>query len=82
VRLRLEERPNAVVVPAAAMQVGQQGAFVYVVKPDQTVEQRAVKPGPRLKGEVAIEEGLSAGETVVTEGQLRLAPGMKVQVRR
>jgi multidrug efflux system membrane fusion protein len=82
VRLRLEERPNAVVVPAAAMQVGQQGAFVYVVKPDQTVEQRAVKAGPRLKGEVAIEEGLSAGETVVTEGQLRLAPGMKVQVRR
>lgn len=80
VRLRLEERAGAVIVPAAAVQAGQHGPYVYVVKGDQTVEQRPVKPGPKLAGEVAIDQGLQAGETVVTEGQLRLAPGMKIKV--
>lgn len=80
VRLRLAERPNAVVIPAAALQTGQQGTYLYVVKPDQTVEIRVVTTGPRLQGAVAIDTGLNAGETVVTEGQLRLAPGYKVKV--
>ncbi len=80
VKLRLEERPNAVVVPAAALQTGQNGNYVYVVKPDQSVELRQVKPGPRLETGVSVDEGLAAGEVVVTEGHLRLAPGMKVRV--
>lgn len=80
VRLRLEERAGAVIVPASAVQAGQQGPYVYVVKQDQTVEQRPVKPGPRLAADVAIDQGLQVGETVVTEGQLRLAPGMKIKV--
>jgi multidrug efflux system membrane fusion protein len=80
VRLRLEDRAGAVMVPSSAVQAGQQGPYVYVVKQDQTVEQRPVKPGPKLAGEVAIDHGLQVGETVVTEGQLRLAPGMKIKV--
>ena len=80
VKLRLEDRPDVVVIPAAAMQTGQQGNFVYVIKPDNTVELRVVTPGPRLDTFMAVNQGLAGGETVVTEGQLRLAPGSKVTV--
>jgi multidrug efflux system membrane fusion protein len=80
VRMRIEERPRAVVVPAVALQTGQQGNYVYVVRPDKTVELRVVNPGPRLESLISIQQGLGAGETVVTEGQLRLAPGMKIKV--
>lgn len=80
VRLRLEDRPNTVAVPAAALQTGQQGNYVYVVKPDSSVELRTVTPGPRAGSEMALTEGLAAGETVVTEGHLRLVPGSKVKV--
>ena len=80
VKLRLEDRPDVVVIPAAAMQTGQQGNFVYVIKPDNTVELRVVTPGPRLDTFMAVNQGLASGETVVTEGQLRLAPGSKVTV--
>ncbi|MEZ5354244.1 MAG: efflux RND transporter periplasmic adaptor subunit [Bryobacteraceae bacterium] len=79
VKLRLEDRPATVTVPAAAVQTGQQGYYVYVVKPDTTVELRVVKPGPRVEDLTSILEGLAAGETVVTDGQLRLTPGMKVK---
>jgi multidrug efflux system membrane fusion protein len=78
--LTLETRSDAVVVPAVAVQVGQTGQFVYVVKPDMTVESRAVVPGLVVGDSVVIDTGLAAGETVVTEGQLRLVPGTKVQV--
>lgn len=80
VRMRLEERPNAVVVPAVAMQTGQPGTYVYVVKPDNTVELRVVKPGPQVNQLLSLETGLAAGETVVIEGHLRLAPGARVRV--
>ena len=63
-----------------AVQVGQTGQFVFVVKPDMTVESRAVVPGLVVDDSVVIDQGLAAGETVVTEGQLRLVPGTKVQV--
>lgn len=79
VRLRLEDRAGAIVVPSGAVQTGQQGNFVYVVKADSTVELRNIKPGPRLDTFTSLQ-GVSAGERVVTEGQLRLAPGMKVAV--
>jgi membrane fusion protein, multidrug efflux system len=80
VYILIEERPNAVVIPASAVQTGQSGNFVYVVKQDDTVEIRPVTPGPRADRIVSIEHGLKAGERVVTEGQLRVAPGMKVRV--
>ena len=72
---------TAIVVPSQAIQAGQQGAFVFVVKPDLTVESRPVVPGTRLGAETIIEQGLRAGERVVTDGQLRLVPGAKVEVK-
>ncbi|MCL5746577.1 MAG: efflux RND transporter periplasmic adaptor subunit [Acidobacteria bacterium] len=81
VTLRLATRHNAVVVPAQALQIGQNGAFLYVVKPDSTVEARPVTTGARVDQDIVIESGLQPGEKVVTEGQLRLAPGMRVRLR-
>lgn len=72
---------NAVVVPAQAVQSGQKGSFVFVVKPDNTVEMRPVKVARRLARELVIESGVKAGERVVTDGQLRLVPGARVDVR-
>jgi len=80
VSLRLEERANAVVVPSGAVQSGQMGNFVYVLKPDSTVELRPITAGSRYQEMTSVEKGLNAGEQVVTDGQLRLAPGSKVQV--
>jgi membrane fusion protein, multidrug efflux system len=78
--LTLTNRPDAVVIPSQAVQVGQDGHYVYVVKPDLTVEPRPVSIGMNVGSETIIEKGLGAGEKVVTEGQLRLVPGAKVQV--
>jgi len=72
---------KAVVVPGEAIQAGQKGPFVFVVKADQTVEARPVKPGRRLARDLVIEQGLGAGERVVTDGQLRLVPGSRVEVK-
>jgi multidrug efflux system membrane fusion protein len=81
VTLELENRPNAVVIPSQAVQSGQDGAFVYIVSPEQKVEIRNVSAGQRMDQETVIEKGLEPGETVVTEGTLRLVPGARVQVR-
>jgi multidrug efflux system membrane fusion protein len=78
--LTLTTRGDAVVIPSVAIQVGQDGQFVYVVKPDMSVESRPVKPGMSVGDGVVIDQGLAAGERVVTEGQLRLVPGAKVQI--
>lgn len=80
VTLRLATEQNAVVVPNQAVQTGQEGSYVFVVKPDRTVEFRPVVTGVRVDQDLVIEKGLQAGETVVTEGQLRLAPGSRVQM--
>jgi multidrug efflux system membrane fusion protein len=72
---------QAVVVPTQAVQAGQQGPFVFVVKPDSTVESRPVKVGRRLARELVIEQGVKAGEQVVTDGQLRLVPGARVEIK-
>jgi hypothetical protein len=77
--LRMAVRQNALVVPNQAVQTGQDGTYVYVVKDDRTVEMRAVTPGLRVDQDLVIDKGLEAGETVVTEGQLRLSPGSRVQ---
>jgi multidrug efflux system membrane fusion protein len=72
---------TAVVVPTVAVQPGQQGTFVFVVKPDLTVETRPVKVGRRLARDVVISDGVRAGERVVTDGQLRLTPGARIEIR-
>ena len=79
VSLRLTTRRQATVVPAQAVQTGQSGAYVYVVAKDQTVEQRPVTVGFSLGGESVIDTGLQVGETVVTDGQLRLKPGAAIK---
>jgi multidrug efflux system membrane fusion protein len=81
VTLRLTTRHDATVVPNEAVQTGQNGAFLYVVKSDKKVESRPVTVGARVDQDVVIESGVEPGETVVTEGQLRLAPGSTVVVR-
>ena len=79
VTLRLATLSNALVVSSEAVQTGQDGPFVFVVKPDATVEQRAVTITQRVNDDVVIGQGLKPGETVVTEGQLRLEPGSRIQ---
>ena len=76
---RLGEETNAVLVPAAAVQTGQHGSQVFVVKPDRTVELRAVQTGRSANGLTVIRAGVKADETVVTDGQLRLVPGARVE---
>jgi multidrug efflux system membrane fusion protein len=79
--LTLSDLTNAIVVPTQAVQTGQNGRFVYVVKPDQTAEERPVIVGLTYQGETVVQSGLRTGETVVTDGQLRLAPGVKVNIK-
>lgn len=78
VALQLSSQPDAVVVPATAVQPSQQGSYVYVVKGDRTVEMRTVRVERQQGDEAIIASGLQAGEEVVTEGQLRLTPGTRV----
>jgi multidrug efflux system membrane fusion protein len=80
--MTLTTEPDVVVVPSQAIQTGQQGQFVFVVKPDLTAETRPVVVGRSLAGEVVVKQGVQAGEIVVTDGQLRLVPGAKVEVRK
>ena len=79
--LVLGNRRQAVTVPASAIQRGQQGAYVYVTRPDATVEARPVDVGQSDESRTVIESGLTEGETVVTTGQMRLQNGAKVEVR-
>ncbi|TSK08237.1 MAG: efflux RND transporter periplasmic adaptor subunit [Geobacter sp.] len=81
VALRLDVRKGAIVVPTRALQTGQQGDFVFLVKPDATVEVRPVTVGPAQDGVTVIEKGIAPGDTVVTDGQLKLVPGGKVAVK-
>jgi multidrug efflux system membrane fusion protein len=81
VTLTLSELTNAIVVPSQAVQTGQNGQFIYVVKSDETVEQRPVTTGITYDGQTVIVKNLKAGETVVTDGQLRLLPNAKVSVK-
>ncbi|MGB9628756.1 MAG: efflux RND transporter periplasmic adaptor subunit [Thermodesulfobacteriota bacterium] len=79
--LTLTMEPNAIVVPSQAIQTGQQGQFVFVVKPDLTVEMRPVVIGRTVDQEVVVLRGLSIEEKIVTDGQLRLYPGAKVEIK-
>lgn len=81
VTLQLSVNPRAVVVPNAAVQASQQGQFVYIVKADATVEVRPITVAWIDGNEVVVEKGVAPGETVVTDGQLRLTPGAKVTTK-
>lgn len=81
VAMTLADRPNAIVVPSQAVQVGQRGQYVYVVK-DGGVEMRPVTVFRAIDQQTIIDHGISAGETVVTDGQLRLSPTSKVDVKK
>jgi multidrug efflux system membrane fusion protein len=80
VTLKLSTQANALVIPSQAVQTGQDGSYVYVVKDDRTVDARNVTLGLRRETEVVVDKGLSDGEIVVTQGQLRLAPGSRVNM--
>jgi membrane fusion protein, multidrug efflux system len=71
---------NATVVPSEAIQSGQKGQFAFVVKPDQTVETRLVTVGQTVDNQIVVQSGIAPGETVVTDGQLRLFPGARIRV--
>jgi multidrug efflux system membrane fusion protein len=73
--------PDAIVVPTPAVQNGQQGQYVFVTKPDKTVELRPIQVSRAAGAETVVKSGLAPGEIVVTEGQLRLAPGSRIVVR-
>ncbi len=77
----LTTEPNAVVVPSQAVQAGQQGQYVFVVKNDLTVESRPVVLGRTIDSESVVQDGLKPGERVVTDGQLRLTSGSKIEIK-
>jgi multidrug efflux system membrane fusion protein len=79
--LTLKQQPNAITIPSVAVQTGQQGQYVYVVKSDSTVENRQVNVVRTFGEESVIEKGLQPGERVVTDGQLRLQPGARVEIK-
>jgi membrane fusion protein, multidrug efflux system len=79
--LTLSNVVSATVVPSYAVQNGQNGDFIFVVKPDETVEARPVKTGVAYRNIQTILSGLQPGETIVTDGQLRLTPGAKVLIK-
>lgn len=82
VRLVLSTLHQAVLIPATAPQMSAKGSFVYVIKQDQTAEQRPVTLGQRQQDLIVIESGVQVGETVVTNGQLGVTPGGKVLVEK
>jgi membrane fusion protein, multidrug efflux system len=81
VTVTLTADPKALVVPSAAVQTGQQGTFVFIVKPDQTVELRTVTVARIAGDETVIQSGVNPGDTVVTDGHLRLVPGSRISVK-
>jgi len=81
VNLTLKSQPNAIVVPTAALQTSQSGTYVYVVDQDLTAKQQPVKVGWNVGEDTVIASGLQPGQRVVTDGQLRLTPGAKVDIK-
>ena len=80
VKLLLDVRENAVVVPMKALIIEKGGAFIYVIRNDSTAEKRFIELGPQLDNIAVVERGLAQGEQIVTEGYHKLQPGMKVQI--
>ena len=82
VSLTLAERKGVVAVPSQALQTGQKGPFVYVVRPDLTAEMRPVVTGAAYNGLTAIEKGLAVAEQVVIDGQLRVSPDARLEIKK
>jgi membrane fusion protein, multidrug efflux system len=82
VRLGTEQRKGALVIPLAALQRGQPGSFVYVVRPDNSIELRVIEPGPSEGDSLIVDKGLQPGERVVIDGVDRLRNGVKVVVAK
>jgi multidrug efflux system membrane fusion protein len=79
--MTLTTQPDAILVPSQAVQTGQKGQYVFVIKNDLTVESRPVIISRTIGTEAVAEKGLQPGEKVVTDGQLRLVPGSRVEVK-
>jgi multidrug efflux system membrane fusion protein len=79
--LTLSEQPNATVVPAHSIVTTQQGSYVYLVRSNNTVEQRTVVPNRTIGDDTVVEKGLQPGETIVTDGQINLIPGAMVEAK-
>jgi multidrug efflux system membrane fusion protein len=81
VAVTLTTEPDRTVVPSQAVQAGQQGPYVFVVRSDFIVESRSIVVARTFRDEAVVEKGLAVGETVVTDGQIRLRPGSRVEIR-
>ena len=81
VSLTLKSQPNALVIPTAALQTSQSGTYVYIVNPDLTAQPQPVKVAWTRGDETVLAGGVQAGQRVVTDGQLRLTPGTKVEIK-
>lgn len=79
VKMLLDVRENAVVVPTRALEIEKGGAYIYVVRPDSVAERRYVEIGPEVDNNTVVERGLAKGEKIVVEGFHKLNPGMKVK---
>ena len=79
VSMVLDTQRDAILIPSEAVQAGQNGQMVYIIKADKTVEPRMVTVGQVHGGKIVVDKGIAAGESVVTDGQLRLFPGAKIQ---
>ena len=80
VKVLLDVRENALVVPAKALIVEKGGVYIYVLRKDSTVEKRFIEIGPEIGNNVVVERGLVAGELIVDEGYHKLSPGMTVRM--
>jgi len=81
VRVILGEKTDALLLPSEAVQIGQQGKYIYIMQPDQTVKLQTVVTGQRYDSMTMLESGLTADDVVVVEGQLNLYPGVKVAIK-
>lgn len=79
--LTLSQQPNATIVPAHAVVSTQTASYVYVVKSDDTVEQRTVVPNRTVENDTVIDKGVHPGEVIVTDGQINLVPGAKIEIK-
>lgn len=80
VKVLLDVRENATVVPKKALIIEKGGSYIFVMRRDSVAERRFIEIGPEFKNEVVVERGLAPGETIITEGFHKLTPGVKVQV--
>ncbi|MGD0275218.1 MAG: efflux RND transporter periplasmic adaptor subunit [Syntrophales bacterium] len=81
VTLMLTNEPDAIVIPSQAVEKGQVGQFVFVIRRDSTVEVRQITSGQTLQGETVVLEGVREGERVVTDGQMQLTPGARISIK-